>query len=98
MSHPKTSWRAELRQSVRPEDRALLGSNPSAAADSNTAGLDDFGRPGRPPAGSTTKRKIPGGLGDSVPQEPSCKPTNKIGLVSLLNPALRTFPLTRYTT
>jgi len=25
--------------SVHPEDRALLGSNPSAAVDSNTAGL-----------------------------------------------------------
>jgi hypothetical protein len=54
---------------VLPEDRALLGSNPSAAVDSNTAGPGGFGRPGRPaPAGSTPKRKIPGGLGDRVPQ------------------------------
>src|SRR5207248_2764720 len=45
---------------VHSEDRALLGSNPSAAVDSNTAGLGGASRPGRPPAGSTTKRKIPG--------------------------------------
>ena len=43
---------------VRSEDRALLGSNPSAATDSKTAGLGGFGRPGRPPAGSIPKRKI----------------------------------------
>src|SRR5438093_12041157 len=48
----------DQKQSVRPEDRALLGSNPSAAVDSNTAGLGGSRRPGRPPAGSTSKRKI----------------------------------------
>src|ERR1017187_4535326 len=41
---------------VRPADRALLGSNPSAVVDSNTAGLGSLGCPGRPPAGSTGKR------------------------------------------
>jgi putative transposase len=54
-------------RSVRPEDRALPGGNPSAVADSETAGLGGFGRPALP-AGPTTMRKIPGGLGDSVPQ------------------------------
>ena len=53
---------------VEPEDRALLGSNPSAAIDSNTAGLGEEVHPGRPPAGSISKRKIPGGLGDRVTQ------------------------------
>jgi len=53
---------------VHPEDRALLGSNTSAAVDSNTAGLGSLGCPGRPPAGSIAKRKIPGGSGDSVPR------------------------------
>lgn len=37
---------------VHPEDRAVLGSDPSAEVNSNTAG--------RPPAGSIRKRKIPG--------------------------------------
>ena len=59
--------RADKLADVHPEHRALLGSNPSAAVDSNTAGLGGFGRPGRPPAGSMAKRKIPGGLGDRVP-------------------------------
>ena len=53
---------------VHPEDKALLGSNPSAVVDSNTAGLGGLNCPGRPPAGSTAKRKIPGGSGDSVPR------------------------------
>jgi hypothetical protein len=53
------------------EDRALLGSNLSAAVNSNTAGLGGASRPGRPPAGSTAMRKIPGVRGQSprvVPQ------------------------------
>src|SRR5512139_1060634 len=50
---------------VGPEDRALLGSNPSAAADSYTAGLGGLRRPGRPPAGTNPKRKIPGVRGQS---------------------------------
>ena len=53
---------------VQPEDKALLGSNPSAVVDSNTAGLSGLSCSGRPPAGSTAKRKIPGGSGDSVPR------------------------------
>src|SRR5437879_7574639 len=63
----KTSKRVK-HETVHPEGRALLGSNPIAAVDSYTAGLGGLCRPGRPPAGTTTKRKIPGGLGDSVPQ------------------------------
>jgi putative transposase len=41
-----------------------------AAVDSNTAGLGGFGRPGRPPAGSTAKRKIPGVQGQSPRGDP----------------------------
>jgi hypothetical protein len=50
--------KARKTEFVRPEDRALLGSNPSAAMDSYNAGLGGLGRPGRLPAGTITKRKI----------------------------------------
>ena len=53
---------------VRPEDRAIQGWNPSAELNANTAGLSGSAvRLGPATAGSIPKRKIPGGLGDSVP-------------------------------
>lgn len=86
---------------VDPEDRALQGSNPSAAIDSNTAGLGEEARPGRPPAGSISKRKIPGGLGDRVPQVQSSpssssqtKKTN--GISALVSFSNRRFSLNQY--
>jgi hypothetical protein len=51
---------------VHAEGRALLGSNPSAEVDSDTVGFGGFGHPGRPPAGSVTKRKIPAVLGQRL--------------------------------
>jgi len=71
-----------LKGLVRPEDRALPGGNPSAETDSETAGLGGHGRPALP-AGPTAMRKIPGGLGDSVPQEEPSEtnqPTTKSGI------------------
>jgi len=59
----------DRQQGVRPEDRALQGCNLSAGSGSNTAGPggDSATRAGNP-AGSIPRRKIPGGLGDRVPQ------------------------------
>ena len=53
-----TDHEREQKQSVHPEDRALLGSNPSAAMDSNTAGRSEGATFALAclPAGSTTMR------------------------------------------
>ena len=85
---------------VEPEDRALLGSNPSAEFNSNTAGLGEKACPGRPPAGSIPMRKIPGGLGDRVPRVQSSLSSNQttksIGISALTYLANRLFPLNQY--
>ncbi len=84
-------------RAVHPEDRALLGSNPSAAVGSNTAGLGGFGRPGRPPAGSTAKRKIPG-VGDRVPESfPEQTKQKTAGKSALAVSITRRFTLNQYT-
>ena len=83
--------------------RSKTGGGPRAAIDSNTAGLGEGSRPGRPPAGSIPKRKIPGGLGDRVTQVQSSpsssnqtKKTNGISALVLLTN--RRFSLNQYKT
>ncbi len=81
---------------VRPEDRALLGSNPSAAVDSNTAGLGGTIRPGRPPEGSALKRKIPGVRGQSpraVPGSNQDRNPGQKGVSFLGQPAFHAEPV-----
>ena len=69
-------------RAVGPEDRALPGGNPSAAADSETAGLGGHGRPALP-AGSDSNAKNPRGFGGQrppkVPPETN-QPTTKSGI------------------
>src|SRR5262249_44516695 len=81
---------------VHPEGRALLGSNPSAAVNSNTAGLGGFGHPGRPPAGSIAKRKIPGVRGQSPRVVPQSNQKETRGKSALAFSTDRRFTLNQY--
>jgi hypothetical protein len=83
---------------VHPEDRALLGSNLSAAVNSNTAGLGGLGRPGRLPAGSTAMRKIPGVRGQSPRVVSHQTKTETCGKSTLAFSSNRRFTLNQYTT
>jgi hypothetical protein len=73
---------------------ALLGNNPSAAADSYTARLGGgihSRRSGRLPAGTIPKRKIPGGWGTASPKASLRKQNKYVGQWALALQANRRF-------